>query len=99
MAQLADGPFKAGRRATARQVECFNPSSSWQDLCKLHHEQPLLIMLSWTLLFLILALVAGVLGFTGLAGAAANIAQIMFFVFLVLLVISALSRAMRGRTP
>jgi uncharacterized membrane protein YtjA (UPF0391 family) len=56
-------------------------------------------MLSWSLMFLVLALIAGILGFTGIAGAAAEIAKILFFVFLVLLLISAVARATRGRDP
>ena len=35
-------------------------------------------MLSWALLFLIVAIVAAVLGFSGIAGAATNIAWILF---------------------
>jgi uncharacterized membrane protein YtjA (UPF0391 family) len=45
-------------------------------------------MLSWAVLFLVLALVAGLLGFTAIAGASIGIAKILFFVFLVLLLIS-----------
>lgn len=54
-------------------------------------------MLSWTLLFLVLALVAAVLGFTSVAGAALGIAQILFFVFLVLLLVSAIMHLANGR--
>lgn len=54
-------------------------------------------MLSWTLLFLVLALVAAVLGFTSVAGAALGIAQILFFVFLVLLLASAIMHLANGR--
>lgn len=43
-------------------------------------------MLSWALLFFIIALFAAVFGFAGIAGAAAGIAQILFFVFLVLFI-------------
>jgi uncharacterized membrane protein YtjA (UPF0391 family) len=56
-------------------------------------------MLSWALMFLILALIAGFMGFFGLAGVAANIAQLLLVVFLVLLVVSLLSNAIRGRSP
>jgi uncharacterized membrane protein YtjA (UPF0391 family) len=58
-----------------------------------------IFMLSWSLLFFIVALIAGVLGFTGIAGTAVGIAKILFFVFLVLLVVSALIGALRGRPP
>lgn len=54
-------------------------------------------MLSWALLFLIVALIAGALNFTGLAGVALTIAQVLFFVFLVLFVIALIASAIRGR--
>jgi uncharacterized membrane protein YtjA (UPF0391 family) len=54
-------------------------------------------MLSWVLIFLVLALVAGVLGFTSLVGAALGIAQILFFVFLVLLLVSTIMHLASGR--
>ncbi len=54
-------------------------------------------MLSWILLFLVLALVAAALGFTSIAGAAMGIAQILFFVFLVLLVVSIIMHLVTGR--
>jgi len=47
-------------------------------------------MLSWAVLFLIVALVAAVFGFGGIAESAAGIAQILFFVFLVLFIVSLL---------
>ena len=52
-------------------------------------------MLSYAILFLIIALIAGVLGFGFIAGTAATIAKVLFFVFIVLFVASLL----RGRTP
>ena len=56
-------------------------------------------MLSWALLFFLLAIVAGLFGFTRIAGAMAGIAQILFYIFLVLLLISLVARAVRGRPP
>lgn len=56
-------------------------------------------MLSWILIFLVLALVAAILGFGEMAGAATDIAIILFWIFLALLVISALVRAFRGGRP
>lgn len=50
-------------------------------------------MLSYAVLFLIIALVAGVLGFGVVAGTAAMIAKICFVVFLILFIFSLL----RGR--
>lgn len=45
-------------------------------------------MLSWSIVFLIIALVAAFLGFSTIAGAAAGIAKLLFGVFLVLFLIS-----------
>ncbi len=44
-------------------------------------------MLSWAILFLILAIVSSLFGFEVFASAFAGIAKILFFVFLVLFVI------------
>ena len=59
--------------------------------------QPLggLVMLYWTLVFLVVALIAGALGFGAVSGLAATIAKILFFVFLVLFVVSLISGAVR----
>lgn len=40
-------------------------------------------MLSWTFIFLVLALIAGVFGFTGISIISVDIARIAFFLFLV----------------
>ena len=53
-------------------------------------------MLSWALLFLVVALIAGLFGFTTVAGTAYAAAKILFFVFLVLFVIALL---LGNRTP
>jgi uncharacterized membrane protein YtjA (UPF0391 family) len=45
-------------------------------------------MLSYAVIFLVIALLAGVLGFGVIAGTAATIAKILFVVFLVLFIIS-----------
>lgn len=45
-------------------------------------------MLSWTLMFLVVALIAAVFGFGGIAMAAAGIAKILFYLFLVLFLVS-----------
>ena len=55
-------------------------------------------MLSWALLFLIVALIAGGFGFFGTAMVAADIARILFFVFLVLFVVSLIA-GRRSTTP
>lgn len=56
-------------------------------------------MLSWSIIFLGLAIIAGIFGFSGIAGTAAGIAKVLFFGFLVLLIVSAVVRALKGRTP
>jgi uncharacterized membrane protein YtjA (UPF0391 family) len=57
-----------------------------------HEQQPKesgrKIMLSWSLVFLVIAIIAAVLGFGGIAGTAAGIAKILFVVFLVIWIIS-----------
>jgi uncharacterized membrane protein YtjA (UPF0391 family) len=53
-------------------------------------------LLSWTVIFLLIAVVAGLFGFGVIASAAAGIAQIIFFLFLVLFVV-ALLRGWRPR--
>ena len=55
-------------------------------------------MLSWAVIFFVLALVAAVFGFGGIASASAGIAQILFFIFLVLFAISLIARMVRGST-
>jgi uncharacterized membrane protein YtjA (UPF0391 family) len=48
-------------------------------------------MLSWALLFAVIALIAAILGFGVVAGTAAWIARVCFFVFLILFVFSLIS--------
>ena len=38
-------------------------------------------LLTWALIFAVIALVAGVFGFGGVASAAAGVARILFFIF------------------
>jgi uncharacterized membrane protein YtjA (UPF0391 family) len=45
-------------------------------------------MLTWALIFAVIALVAGVFGFGGVASAAAGIARILFFIFIVIFLIT-----------
>ena len=52
-------------------------------------------MLSYALLFFIIAIIAGVLGFGVIAGTAAWIAKVLFLVFLVLFLVSLIG----GRRP
>jgi uncharacterized membrane protein YtjA (UPF0391 family) len=57
------------------------------------------VMLTWAVVFLVLAIAAAVFGFGGLAGTLAGVAQILFYVFLALLIITLVFRAVRGRSP
>jgi uncharacterized membrane protein YtjA (UPF0391 family) len=52
-------------------------------------------MLSYAIVFLLIAIVAGILGFGVIAGTAALFARILFLIFLVLFIFSLL----RGRRP
>ena len=45
-------------------------------------------MLSWALIFFVVAIMAAIFGFGGIASASAGVAQILFFLFLVLFVVS-----------
>lgn len=60
-----------------------------------HLPKGLIIMLTWTITFLVVAVIAAVLGFGGLAGIAATIAKVCFVIFLALFVISLIT----GRRP
>lgn len=53
-------------------------------------------MLTWTLIFLVVALVAGALGFSRVAGTASSIAKVLFVVFLILFLGSLIFGGMRG---
>jgi uncharacterized membrane protein YtjA (UPF0391 family) len=48
-------------------------------------------MLTWTIIFLVVALIAGVFGFGGIASTATGIARVLFFIFLVLFAVSLLT--------
>jgi uncharacterized membrane protein YtjA (UPF0391 family) len=45
-------------------------------------------MLTWAIIFLVVALIAAVFGFGGVASAATGIAKVLFFIFVVLFIIS-----------
>jgi uncharacterized membrane protein YtjA (UPF0391 family) len=44
-------------------------------------------MLTWAIIFLVIALIAGAFGFTGIAAGAATIAKVLFGLFLVIALI------------
>ena len=45
-------------------------------------------MLTWTLIFLVVALVAAAFGFGGISATAGGIAKVLFFIFIVLFLAS-----------
>jgi uncharacterized membrane protein YtjA (UPF0391 family) len=53
-------------------------------------------MLTWTLIFLVVALLAGALGFSRVAGTATSIAKVLFVVFLILFLGSLIFGGLRG---
>ncbi|MGF1561058.1 MAG: DUF1328 family protein [Geminicoccaceae bacterium] len=56
-------------------------------------------MLSYALIFLVVAIIAAAFGFGGIAAASAGIAKILFFVFLALFLLSLIFHVARGRRP
>jgi uncharacterized membrane protein YtjA (UPF0391 family) len=46
------------------------------------------MLLTWALIFAVVALIAGVFGFGGVASAAAGVARILFFIFLVVFLVT-----------
>ena len=56
-------------------------------------------MLSWSLVFFILAIIAGVFGFGGISAGFAEIGQLFFFFFLVFFAVSVVWRLVTGRRP
>jgi uncharacterized membrane protein YtjA (UPF0391 family) len=57
-----------------------------------------LVMLSWVVTFLIVALIAGILGFGGIAGVSIEIAKAIFFIAVILFIVSAVIGIARGRS-
>ncbi len=52
-------------------------------------------MLTWIVIFLVIAIVAAVFGFTNISAAATGIARILFFIFIVGFIVMLLLRLMR----
>lgn len=55
-------------------------------------------MLTWALIFFIIAIIAAVLGFSGLAAGAAGVAKILFWAFLAVALIIGIVHLVRGGT-
>jgi uncharacterized membrane protein YtjA (UPF0391 family) len=56
-------------------------------------------MLSWALVFLVVAIIAALFGFGGIATASAGIAKILFFVFVIGFLITLIAGLVAGRRP
>ena len=56
-------------------------------------------MLSWAIIFFILALVAAFFGFSGIAGTAAGIAKVLLLLFAIAFVVSLIMHSRGGRGP
>jgi uncharacterized membrane protein YtjA (UPF0391 family) len=54
-------------------------------------------MLSWSLIFFVIAIISGLLGFSGIAGTAAGVAKVLFGIFLVLFLAAMLMRVFSGQ--
>jgi uncharacterized membrane protein YtjA (UPF0391 family) len=90
--------------AICRNVAVCNKSQRfvlqirWHDLgcIRFHNKNREVFMLSWTLIFLIVAVIAGALGFTGVAGAAVGIARVLFTIFIILFLATLVFGLVRG---
>ncbi|HET7038661.1 MAG TPA: DUF1328 domain-containing protein [Gemmatimonadales bacterium] len=56
-------------------------------------------MLSWALVFLVIAIIAALFGFGGIATASAGIAKILFFVFVIGFLVALIAGLAAGRRP
>ncbi len=75
----------------------FDYCKSWLSGVGTKSRRLRLIMLSWALTFLVLALIAVLFGFAGIAASATSIAKILFFLFIALFVVSLVANMVRGR--
>jgi uncharacterized membrane protein YtjA (UPF0391 family) len=79
-------------------IPASHGATSIAPMSKQKVETEVLIMLSWVVTFLIVALIAGILGFGGIAGVSIEIAKTIFFIAVVLFLVSAVVGLARGRT-
>jgi uncharacterized membrane protein YtjA (UPF0391 family) len=56
-------------------------------------------MLTWAVIFLVVAIVAALFGFREVAGVATQIAKVLFFIFLILFVISLIMHLVPASPP
>lgn len=85
LGELSFTPFVDGKENDARKTEW----DGWRG-------GKGIIMISWAITFLVVALIAAVLGFGALAGTAMEIAKIIFVVAIILFLISAVATAWFG---
>jgi uncharacterized membrane protein YtjA (UPF0391 family) len=79
-------------------TECVSAQfSSWSVTPETKIEAEV-VMLSWVVTFLVVALIAGILGFGGIAGVSIEIAKAIFFIAVILFIVSAVVGLARGRT-
>lgn len=55
-------------------------------------------LLSWALIFLVVAIIAAAFGFSGVASASVGIAKVLFFVFLIVFVVLLVMNFIGGAT-
>jgi uncharacterized membrane protein YtjA (UPF0391 family) len=79
-------------------LDYFPRSRVWRQPDANETKAEKLIMLSWVVTFLVVALIAGILGFGGIAGASIEIAKAIFFIAVILFIVSAVVGLARGRT-
>jgi uncharacterized membrane protein YtjA (UPF0391 family) len=82
-----------------RDVRCVIAGSVGTDKAGPWFYRRIVIMMSWAITFLVIALIAAVLGFGGIAGVAIEAAKIVFIIALILFAISAVVALVRGRSP
>jgi uncharacterized membrane protein YtjA (UPF0391 family) len=58
-----------------------------------------IVMLSWAITFLVIAIIAAVFGFGGIAAGAVGIAKVLFFLFLIAFVVSMFMHVRGSRGP
>ncbi|MBS3077283.1 DUF1328 domain-containing protein [Candidatus Pacearchaeota archaeon] len=54
-------------------------------------------LLSWAIVFLVIALVAAIFGFGFVAGTSIEIAKFLFYIFIILFVVSVVIRLAKGK--
>jgi uncharacterized membrane protein YtjA (UPF0391 family) len=90
---VSDELSALGKSVLTSKSELF--CTAWKSTKPKPGKNKRFVMLSYALIFLVIAIIAGFFGFAGIAGTAAWIAQVLFVIFIVLFVLSFFFR----RTP